>query len=40
MEMDHRITAFEGADLSGSRYDLVNMLTNLASKKAGSNMIV
>jgi len=40
MEMDHRITAYEGVDSSGSRYDLVNMLTNLVSYKAVTNMIV
>ena len=32
--------AYEGEDLSGSRYDLVNMLTNLASYKVVTNTIV
>jgi len=31
--MGHRIIACEGVDSSGSRYDLVNMLTNLAHKR-------
>lgn len=38
--MDHRIKAYEGVDSFGSRYDIANMLTNLASYMAVTYMIV